>query len=234
VSERSSEDRSSGGMGSGLPWASVFDPVANARALEQIQRRGLQAAGELVDRLVSMVDGGADRDGSATNGDAAAPRATGSTQPDLVGVWADLVTRTLQAMARLSVPDAGTPDPTMGPVWVDVVTGRASGLLALVAEQGGGAAVPVEIWLHNPVHHGVGPLHLHVSELRSSEGVPLPGGVVELDPAVVEELPARSSRGIAASIRSQELLPPGRYRGLLQATGGPEVALPVELAVRPA
>jgi hypothetical protein len=38
------------------PWSSLFDPAANVRALGEIQRRGLQAAGELVDRLVGDAD----------------------------------------------------------------------------------------------------------------------------------------------------------------------------------
>ena len=57
------------------PWSSLFDPAANVRALGDIQRRGLQAAGELVDRLV----GDADRHAAATSAD---DRETGAPDRD--------------------------------------------------------------------------------------------------------------------------------------------------------
>ena len=40
-----------------LPWASVFDPEANARALSAIQARGFRAATEVVDRFVHHREG---------------------------------------------------------------------------------------------------------------------------------------------------------------------------------
>ena len=41
---------------SDLPWAAVFDPVANARALSAIQARGFSAAAQLVDRFVQIAE----------------------------------------------------------------------------------------------------------------------------------------------------------------------------------
>ena len=38
-----------------LPWASVFDPAANARALSAIQAEGFRAASRIVDRFVRAV-----------------------------------------------------------------------------------------------------------------------------------------------------------------------------------
>ena len=35
-----------------VPWASVFDPAANLRALTTIQAEGFRAASEIVDRVV--------------------------------------------------------------------------------------------------------------------------------------------------------------------------------------
>ncbi|MGZ4801693.1 MAG: hypothetical protein ACXV9P_03740 [Acidimicrobiia bacterium] len=217
-------ERSDGGKGGdGVGWTAAFDPVANARALEQIQRRGLQAAGEIVNRLVSVVDGAREH-GVSSNGS------------DLLGVWADLVTQTLQAMARLSVPDVPDvgppPQPTGGPVWVDVSSGRASGIFALDADPADGArAAPGELWLHNPSGHALGPLRLHVGELRSPEGQTVPSGSIHLDPETLRELPARSSRGVSASVASPSPLVSGRYRGLLQIDGADDVAVSVELTV---
>lgn len=219
------------GRGGGLPWASVLDPVANARALEQIQRRGVQAAGELVDRLVAAVDGARERDGTSNGDDAPSPSGPWDGA-DLLGVWADLVTRTLQAMVRLSVPDEEQREPpTGGPVWVDAVSGRGSGAVALVVDPSAGTSASVELWLHNASERAVGRLRLHVGELRSPDGRMLPDGVVTFEPVSVDELLARSSRGVSVSIVSPEPLAAGRYRGLLQADGADEVTVPVEVTV---
>ena len=226
--------------GGGLPWASVFDPVANARALEQIQRRGLRAAGELVDRLVAAVDGDPARErpaGAGADGgddrDGATSGSTAADGSDPLGVWVDLVTQTLQAMARLSVPEPEpSSQPTGGPVWVDVLTGRGSGAFALIA--GPTASATGELWLHNPSAQRVGPLRLHLGELRSPDGRSLPGGAVRLDPEAVPELPARSSRGVSACFSPPDAAAPpsaARYRGLLQVDGADAVAVPVELVI---
>ncbi len=183
---------------------------------------------------MSVVDGAPQHDATA-NGDGptrpAGPDATDGSDP--LSRWIDLVTQTLQAMARLSVPDAGPPrQPTGGPVWVDVVSGRGSGTLLLAVAAGAGATSdPAELWLHNPGAHPVGPLHLDVGELRTSDGLTLPSGAVSLDPASVLELPGRSSRGVSASIDAREPLAAGRYRGLLQADGADAVAVAVELTI---
>ena len=39
-----------------IPWASVFDPDHNARALNAIQARGFRAATDVIERLVNLVD----------------------------------------------------------------------------------------------------------------------------------------------------------------------------------
>ena len=41
-----------------LPWASVFDPANNVRALGAIQDRGFRAATDVVSRFVRMTDRG--------------------------------------------------------------------------------------------------------------------------------------------------------------------------------
>ena len=65
-------DRGAGDSGTGdLPWASVFDPAANARALSAIQAEGFRAASALVDRFIR----------SAGVGRIASDRPAGSTVP---------------------------------------------------------------------------------------------------------------------------------------------------------
>ena len=46
-----------------LPWASVFDPAANARALNAIQAEGFRAASQIVDRFIRIVTPEAGADG---------------------------------------------------------------------------------------------------------------------------------------------------------------------------
>jgi hypothetical protein len=217
------------GRDRGLPWSSVLDPVANARALEQIQRRGVEASTELVERLVAMVDGARGDEARDADG-ASSPRPSRADGFDIFGLWADVATRTLQAMARLSVPDVATPSaPTGGAPWVDVVSGRAHGTLTVPCDPTGDAAT-AELWLHNPSERVVGPLRLSVGDLRRPDGAVVPPGAVKLDPEMLELAP-RSSRGVSASVDAAALLPPGRYRGLLLADGADEVAVAIELTV---
>jgi hypothetical protein len=224
-------DSSHDGRDRGLPWSSVFDPVANARALEQIQRRGVEASAELVERLVSLVDGG--RDDGASGADDAPSSSRPSDGIDVFGLWADVATRTLQAMARLSVPDVETTGaggaPTGGSPWVDVVTGRTHGTLLILRDPATDTAT-AELWLHNPSEQVVGPLRLSVGDLRRPDGTVVPPGAVKLDPEMLELAP-RSSRGVSASVDGAALVAPGRYRGLHLAAGAEEVAVPVELTV---
>jgi hypothetical protein len=144
----------------------------------------------------------------------------------------DLVTQTMQAMARLAVPEPEpSSQPTGGPVWVDVLTGRGSGAFTLIA--GPTVSATGELWLHNPSAQPVGPLRLHLGELRSPDGR-LAGGAVRLDPQAVPELPARSSRGVSACFNPPDAAvppPAARYRGLLQVDGADAVAVPVELVI---
>jgi hypothetical protein len=86
---------------SDLPWAAVFDPVANARALSAIQARGFLRATQLVDRFVHI---------AATSTNAAGPQtATGTkghpsgeaagTDVDLIlTAWWSLFGRLLRSM----------------------------------------------------------------------------------------------------------------------------------------
>jgi hypothetical protein len=226
--------RVDGAVGSGLPWASVFDPVANVKALSDVQLRALRAAGALVDRLVASIDD-AWRDfppdpvaETPPRGqrDLAAPRTSGGPRGpvgDLVALWADFVTRSMQAMARLSQPHSG--------VWVDVGTGERSGPLRVTVDAHGRSAPSAEVWLHNTTTQPVGPLRLHAGELRPPVGPSLSREVVHFEPPIVEELPGRSSRGVGVSIRVADPVPPGTYRTIVQAAGATQVALVLELTV---
>jgi hypothetical protein len=64
-----------------LPWASVFDPAANARALSAIQAEGFRAASRVVDRFAQIAGNVSGGPRQAT--DAGAPEAAAPLTPGL-------------------------------------------------------------------------------------------------------------------------------------------------------
>jgi hypothetical protein len=213
-----------------LPWASVFDPAANARALSAIQAEGFRAASELVDRFVRV----------ATNGfngkDRAVPSAsplTNDQRADVFGAtdieplirswWSMMGQFLLGANPRIPVPvsaDAAA---------LDFSNAEANGRLDLVAAAPGAATA--EVWLHNRGADDLGDVALRCSELLAHDGAAIPAAAVTFDPPLVA-MPGRSSRGIAVKADVPEGVQPGIYRGLLLVAGHQELWLPVVLTVR--
>jgi hypothetical protein len=213
----------------GLPWASVFDPIANARAFGDVQAQALRAAGDLVERVARSVDGTADgvARGDGEHADADATSLSGDTAR-FVEVWVDLLQRAADVFggSARSRPERGER------VEVDLDAGSANGLLQL--ELNGSRAMrtgTAEAWLHNGIAAPVGPLTLHGGELRSADGILLDASL-GFDPAYIESMPARSSRGVIVSIAEAREPRPGTYRGLIQVAGAPHVWLAVEIVVR--
>ena len=217
-----------------LPWASVFDPAANARALSAIQAEGFRAASRIGDRFVRAVDsnfGGeapvSPSDTQVTNGNAAV---NGSGAVDgikeferLTRAWwsmtGQFLLRSIPATAKtgsesvsLEVDDPGS---TRG-VNLDVAVGDSASC---------------EVWLHNRGPDDRGDVRLHASDLLSHDGNVIGAGAMRIDTAVVP-MPARSSRGVIVAIDVAADARPGVYRGTLLATGNPDLWLPVALTVR--
>jgi len=250
----------------------MLDPAANARALGDIQRRGLRAAGELVDRLVGAVDGerhapqpttvgptGMQGPADADSDDGTPPgsyRASGTSSPtsDLVQVWVDLFRRGLQAVtettarggalmpggAQTATADLGTGS-TTGTVHVQVVDVGSGDVaprapddddpLAQAAGERGGRRGSAEIWLHNGTGAPIGGLRLHCGDLRAHDGATVPTAAIRFDPPSLDELPARSSRGVVVETRVDGDVAPGTYRGVILVAGAPEVWLPIDVTV---
>ncbi len=245
------------------PWSSLFDPAANVLALGEIQRRGLQAAGELVDRLVGDADGHApatSADDSETgapdrdNGDGHGPhRAHGAhaghggspAAAQLFQVWVDLLQRGLQAVTDATVT-AVAPTSANGHrvATVDLGAGLTTGTVRIDAAGGGGGRrgdvedgrsgdgrAEAEVWLHNGTAEPRADVSLHCGDLRAHDGSLLLAGAVRFDPDRVDELPARSSRGVVVSAVPHADQPAGVYRGVILATGVPDAWLPLEIVV---
>jgi len=141
---------------------------------------------------------------------------------------------------RTDPPTAATPGGgAEGPLAVDVGTGTASGRIDLVVSgrpgrsgaPGRARAATVELWLHNATGHVRRDVRFDAGELRRHDGRVL-GATLACDPTVVDEMPARSNRGVAVTLGPlADDDAPGTYHGVLLVAGLPEVALPVRVVV---
>ncbi|WP_375484611.1 hypothetical protein [uncultured Mycobacterium sp.] len=215
---RNSSDQ---GTISDLPWASVFDPAANVRALSAIQAEGFRAASRIVDRFVRAVGSDVEEsDGQAATNDSQAG----------IPEW-ERLTRAWWSMAGQfllsSMPSAIQQG--SGTVALDVNNPDAKGALNLEAPVGGSASA--EVWLHNRGPDDRADVRLRCSDLLSHEGDVIHAGAVVIDTAVVPML-RRSSRGVTIRIDVAPKTRPGIYRGTVLASGHPDLWLPVQLTVR--
>jgi hypothetical protein len=214
-------------------WAAALDPAANLRALGEVQRRGLLAAGALVERLVAAVDGDGDagRDADA-DADADAEEAPAGDLDGVVDLWADLFKRSLRAITALPGSD-GNGLGGASATTLDVDRPSPAGPLRLTVDLGGAAdQAGVELWLHNGTGEDRGRLSLHHGELRSHDGTALDARL-RFDPAELDALPARSSRGVVVTVDLPDPAPAGTYRGVALVEGLPDAWLPVEVVVSP-
>ena len=211
-----------------LPWASVFDPTANARALSAIQAEGFRAASQLVDRFVRIASAGVARPSDSTtpadhstNGDK--PRAPGSLDIEgLIKLW---WSATGQALLQSSSAAAAALRP---PARLDLRNGNAGGQVDLEVAKPGVAAN--EIWLHNNDFDDLGIVRLRCSELLSHDGFVIGAAAIWFEPESVS-MPGRSSRGLRLKVNVADDVPPGQYRGTLLVDGHPDLWLPVVLRV---
>jgi hypothetical protein len=222
----------------GLPWSFILDPAANVRALGDVQRRGLLAARELVDRVVSTIDpSGAPPSGAPSNGAPSSGAAsTGSEQNpplgDLMQAWWELAARVLTAVPATYPSTSERMVPSEGSITVDLTSEGRPSPWRLQADASGEFLVPAELWLRNPSSHPMGPVRVSVGDLRASDGTALGSACLRFDPSAAVELPARSARGVILTLSLDEPLEPGTYRGVIQADGAPNLWVTLEIAVK--
>ncbi|MGA8328457.1 MAG: hypothetical protein WB777_04120 [Mycobacterium sp.] len=216
-----------------VPWASVFDPAANARALSAIQAEGFRAASRIVDRFVNAVGPSANGEAAGTSADAVEdnPAVDGRGAVDGLGEF-ERFTRAWWSMAGQfllrSMPTTATA-PGSGSVSLDVNSPNGAGSVSFDAAVGGSASA--EVWLHNRGADDRGDVRLHCSDLLSHDGNVVRASAVDIDTDVVT-MSRRSSRGVAITIDVGAEIRPGVYRGTLLAGGHPDLWLPVVLTVR--
>lgn len=206
-----------------LPWASVFDPAANARAFSAIQAEGFRAASRLVDRFVRVAgtDVGASQPNPRTNGDRIGDVGSGDVER-LIRSWWSMTGQFLRASSRVT---GAKPHERAA---LDLTDTNAEGGVDLAIM--GPGAVTAEVWLHNrgPVNRGE--VRLRCSDLLAHDGSSISSAAVQLDPNVVP-MPARCSRGVALTVTVTEGVNPATYRGSLLVEGHPDLWLPVRLTV---
>jgi len=224
-----------------LPWASVFDPAANARALSAIQAEGFRAASRIVDRFARAVgsDGNGQTtaplsDNGVTNRHAAvdADGAAGGNRAGPAGIqeferltraWWSMFGQFLLRSMPVTAQAGGHP------LSLDVNNAGSNAGLELEAAIGGSATT--EVWLHNRGPDDRPEVRLQCSDLLSHEGNVIRADAVLIDSAVVP-MPRRSSRGVVITVNLAPEVPPGVYRGTVLAGGHPDLWLPVVLTVR--
>jgi hypothetical protein len=206
-----------------LPWASVFDPAANARALSAIQARGFRAATEVVDRFVRLTERGFGAPIGPTEETPFDGNDSGG-YPEI----GRLVKSLQNAVSQLGDATLGATKSTEP--GLDLGNSAASGEARLEATESGPAVT--EVWLHNRGPMDLGKVRLRCSDLLSHDGTVIDSSRVRFEPDVVP-MPDRSSRGITVEVDVPQDLPTGRYRGTLLADGHADVWLPVVLNMGP-
>lgn len=215
---------------SDVPWASVFDPSANIRALSAIQAEGFRAASELVDRFVGIavlgVNGGDRPPETPAAGIPNEPSASmfgGLDFEQLMKSWWSVTGQFLLGSARTG----GLP--TSVGASFDLTKADGKGRLELdVASPG---RTVTEVWLHNSGPDDLGVVRLHCSDLLAHDGCLVPLSAIRIDPNPVP-MPQRSSRGVDVNVDVGDDVRPGVYRGNLLADGHPDLWLPMVLTIR--
>jgi hypothetical protein len=209
-----------------LPWASVFDPAANARALSAIQAEGFRAASRIVNQFVRAVEPKAEASEpnlDTVTGDRSAPVDGIQEFERLTRAWwsmaGQFLLRSLPATAQTGSE----------PVSLDV--GGSGTPLGVNFDVAVGESASSEIWLHNRGSDDRGNVRLLASNLLSHDGSVISASALAIDTEVVP-MPARSSRGVLVTVDVAPEVRPGVYRGTLLASGNPDLWLAVTLTVR--
>jgi hypothetical protein len=209
--------------GSDIPWASVFDPALNIRAVGEIQARGFRAATEVVNRFIRMADAKSPSDAAESK---QAPDKQAGPTPDVdqvLRVWQRLATQAVESLR-------GATQPLSDVATVDLQHAASSGVISLVAGEPG--AVSTEVWLHNRGADDLGKVRLRCSDLLAHDGALIESALVRFEPDTVLMV-ARCSRGVTVEIDVPDDIAAGNYRGTLLADGYPDIWLPVVLCVLP-
>jgi hypothetical protein len=241
------DERHNDGSRAVSPWLSALDPGANLRALTEVQRRGLRAAGALVDRLASgladlestagvtgSTPSGGERGGppsAAGNGAGAAADLTG-----LAEAWGELARRSMLWWSGPAADRDGTDTSRRTDSRIGEAPTGSSAVCRVVIPAAVGSnearEATGELWLHNSTRTEWRDLRVHCGPLLANGGSVL-DSCISFDPAQLDVLPGRSSRGVAVSVVAHAHAPSGTYRGLVLVAGLPDVWSVLEVVIEP-
>ena len=203
--------------------SSEFGPFQALTALTDAQRRGLDAATQVVRGFADLLDTQPSPDPAASTGPAnghepglAQLRVTVARALDL---YADLVRRSFEGYADLM-------DQALRSRGVELDSADG-GLLTL--QGAAGARATGTVWMHNTTAQQASAVP-RLTDLASHDGLVVPASAGRFQPEVLTIEPGASTSATAEVDRGD--VAPGVYRGHVLARGLPDVALPVRLLVR--
>jgi hypothetical protein len=217
------------------PGANGRDPARPAdalRALTDAQRRGVEAASEVFDRLIAEIAGReaprvrVDEDVDVGSGpDGARPTTLSQMRAAVAGavdLYADLFRETFQAYADVLELAARGRGGTVS---------SSEGAGAPVALAGGpGQQATTAVWVHNATGSPFAGIALRVTDLAAHDGVTVRGAAASFSPAVLD-VGAGASASATLTLSVPRAAPAGAYHGHVLATGLPEASIPVRLVV---
>ena len=206
----------------------TFDPIAAARAIGGVQAQALRAAGDLVERLTQLVDGPSS-DSETT--EASPEDGARSESARLVDLWAEM-------LGRVSRGFDGTGNGRRRAVdrfEIDLGAGPVLGALDIEYDHSTSSG-RAEVWVTNRSDRPFPPLTVVVGPMLTSSGSAIEVST-RCDPAVVDAMPPRSSRGVCIELSAVREPAAGVYRGVAQIDAVPGawfvIELRVDAAVRP-
>jgi hypothetical protein len=200
-----------------------FDPL---RAVTDVQRQAIDNAGNIIGRLLEMIDRPpTDRDpldvpdGQDADGPEPGFHQIRANVARAIDLYVDLFRRTFEAYADLAETALRRRDVTVGgdgasptaPLTLHVADGVAEG----------------ELWLHNATDSPIGPDRVSATPLCSHTGQVIHAVDVTIEPSTLPAVPPGESASAAVRVDISRL-PAGRYHGHLLTS---RAALAVDLTV---
>jgi hypothetical protein len=200
-----------------------FGPFQALSAFTEVQRRGLEAAAQVIEGFIA---------GLGAQQPSAGPRAveTNGQEPGFaqmrasvaraLDLYSDLARRSFEGYADLVEQNLRVRGTRLAAAADD----RAE----LTVQAAAGARATGTVWLHNTTDRPASAT-LHLTGLTAHDGRVVPGTAATFEPTAVRVAPGAS---VAARLALRlDGVAPGLYRGHVLADGLPEAALPVRLVV---
>jgi hypothetical protein len=202
----------------------AFGPFQALSTLTDVQRRGMDAAAQVIEGFLTVLDSqqpppAGVADGAATGQEPGFAQLRSSVARAL-DLYTDLVRRSFEGYADLveqSLRARGVR-----------LHGADAGQGELAVQAASGARAAGTVWLHNTTDHPASAV-LRLTTLTAHDGLTVPGTAGSFEPAEARIAPGASvTARLAVSL---EGVVPGMYRGHVLAEGLPDAALPLRLLV---